>query len=470
MNQDEFRKNAHQIVDWIADYWENIENLPVKAQVEPFEIYKQLPATAPESGESFEAIMTDFQQIILKGMTHWQHPAFMAYFPANSSPPSVLAEMLTAAMGAQGMIWQTSPAVAELEQRMMEWLAGLCGLPTNWHGVIQDTASTATLCAILTARERKTDFKINTQGFDNQSFTVYCSTETHSSIDKAVRIAGLGSNNLQKIAVDDRFAMIAENLEKQIIEDLQSDKIPLCVIASIGTTSSTAIDPLREIAEICTKYGIFLHVDAAFAGSAAILPEKSWILEGLEKADSYVFNPHKWLFTNFDCTAYYVKDKDSLLKTFEILPEYLKTPLDKVVNNYRDWGVQLGRRFRALKLWFVMRSFGAEGLRSKIREHLRLAEIFRTKLEADRRFEILAPVEFNLVCFRYLPENQANTEKINIVNEQLLGKLNATGKVYLTHTKLKGIYTIRAVFGQTNVSEKQVDLLWNLLQEFCLSF
>ncbi len=467
MNQNEFRKNAHQIVDWIADYWENIESLPVKAQVEPFEIYKQLPATAPDSGESFEAIMTDFQQIIVKGMTHWQHPAFMAYFPANSSAPSVLAEMLTAAMGAQGMIWQTSPAVAELEQRMMEWLADLCGLPKDWHGVIQDTASTATLCAILTARERKTNFKINTQGFENQSFTLYCSTETHSSIDKAVRIAGLGSDNLQKIAVDDRFAMIAENLEKRIIEDLQNDKTPLCVIASIGTTSSTAVDPLREIAEICTKYGIWLHVDAAFAGSAAILPEKRWILEGLEHADSYVFNPHKWLFTNFDCTAYYVKDKGILLKTFEILPEYLKTPLDKVVNNYRDWGVQLGRRFRSLKLWFVMRSFGAEGLRSKIREHLRLADIFKAKLAADKRFEILAPVEFNLVCFRYLPENEDNTEKINLANEQLLAKLNATGKVYLTHTKLKGIYTIRAVFGQTNVSEKQVELLWNLLQEFC---
>lgn len=468
MNKDEFRKNAHQIVDWIADYWENIEDLPVKSQVEPFEIYKQLPATAPESGESFEAIMTDFQQIILKGMTHWQHPAFMAYFPANSSAPSVLAEMLTAAMGAQGMIWQTSPAVAELEQRMMEWLADLCHLPPDWHGVIQDTASTATLCAILTARERKTHFTINTQGFENQSFTVYCSTETHSSIDKAVRIAGLGSNHLQKIAVDDRFAMIPANLEKRIIEDLQNGKTPLCVVASIGTTSSTAVDPLREIAEICTKYGIWLHVDAAFSGSAAILPEKRWILEGLEKADSYVFNPHKWLFTNFDCTAYYVKDKESLLKTFEILPEYLKTPLDKIVNNYRDWGVQLGRRFRSLKLWFVMRSFGAEGLRSKIREHLRLADIFKQKLEADKRFEILAPVEFNLVCFRYLPENQTDTEKINLANEQLLGKLNATGKVYLTHTKLKGIYTIRAVFGQTNVSEKQVELLWNLLNEFCV--
>jgi aromatic-L-amino-acid decarboxylase len=466
MNSTEFRRYGHQLIDWLSDYYENIEQLPVKSPVKPREIIEKLAKTPPIEGEDFESIFQDFQTQILPGITHWQHPSFFAYFPANSSFPSILAELLTAGMGAQCMIWETSPAAAELEEQMMEWLKQMMDLPKEWAGVIQDTASTATLCAILTAREKFSDFKINTQGIDNQNFTIYCSSQTHSSIDKAVKIAGLGSQNLRKIAVDAEFAMLPEALVTQIEADLGAGKRPLCVVAAIGTTSSTAIDPLRKIGEICQKYGLFLHVDAAYAGTATILPEKRWIIDGLELADSYVFNPHKWMFTNFDCTAYFVKDKEALIRTFEILPEYLKTKNDSQVNNYRDWGVQLGRRFRALKLWFVIREFGLSGLQAKIRQHLSLAQAFKTKIDTHPEFELLAPVVFNLICFRYKPLNINDLEKINQLNTVLLDKINQSGLAYLTHTKLNEMYTLRLVIGQTNVEAKHIDAVWDLILKY----
>jgi len=464
MQISEFRQHAHQLVDWMADYLTNLEQYPVRSTVQPGDIIGQLPASPPATGEAFADIFRDFQQVIMPGMTHWQHPAFYAYFPANSSPPSVLAEMLTATLGAQCMIWQTSPAAAELEERMMHWLAQLCGLPAAWHGVIQDTASTATLCALLTARERWTNHRINEWGFGTEKFAIYGSTETHSSLEKAVKIAGFGRQALRKIAVDQAFALRPDELAAAIQRDIAAGIHPLCVVATVGTTSSTAADPLRAIGAICQQYGAWFHVDAAYGGSAAVLPECRPLFDGLELADSYVFNPHKWMLTNFDCSAYFVRDKAALLRTFEIMPEYLKTATDEQVNNYRDWGVPLGRRFRALKLWFVLRSYGADGIQAHIRRHNRLARYFEQALLADGRFEILAPVNLNLVCFRYAPGHLAEAE-LEVANAQLMERINHSGQAFLSHTRLRGKYTIRAAFGQPTVEQSHVDQLLGLLRE-----
>jgi aromatic-L-amino-acid decarboxylase len=468
MNSKEFRQNAHQIVDWMADYLENIEKYPVKSLVKPKEIFDSLPTNPPSKGEEFSVIFQDFEQKILKGITHWQHPSFHAYFPANSSFPSILAEMLTATLGAQCMIWDTSPAAAELEELMMEWLKEMLALPSSWAGSIQDTASTSTLCAILTAREKITDFTINEKGFsENDKLVVYCSTETHSSVEKAAKIAGIGKRNVRKISVDAAFALKPDELEKSILLDIQNGLKPTIVVAAIGTTSSTAIDPVRKIGEICQKYTIWLHVDAAYAGTASVLPElRDKLNDGLELADSYVFNPHKWMMTNFDCTVYYVKSKELLIRTFEILPEYLKTKVGNQVNNYRDWGVQLGRRFRALKLWFVIRTYGVEGIQTKIRKDIEFAQKFKDELLAWGNAEILAPISLNLVCFRVKPSNLSwSEEKLNTFNQQVMENINYGGKAYLTHTKLNGKYVIRVVFGQTNVNETHVYNLLSLLKE-----
>jgi len=466
MQVNEFRTYAHQFVDWMADYIENIEQYPVKSQVNPRQIFNQLPDNPPETGESMADIMDDFRQVILPGITHWQSPNFFAYFPANSSYPSVLAEMLTATLGTQCMIWETSPAAAELEEKMMNWLIKMLGLPDHLEGVIQDTASTATLAAILTAREKYSNYRINQSGFTgNSRLKVYCSSETHSSIEKAVKIAGFGRKNLVKIEVDSEFKMQADQLAEKIKKDIDEGNKPVCVVATMGTTSTTAIDPLREIGEVCKKYDIWLHVDAAYAGTALILPEYRWMLEGIENADSFVFNPHKWMFTNFDCSAYFVKDKKALIKTFEILPEYLKTRSRGGVNDYRDWGIPLGRRFRALKLWFVIRSFGISGLQEKIRYHVSLAQKLHKIIENDTSFEIMAPVPLNTVCFRYRPQQIKNREEINRLNEILLTQINKTGKLYLTHTKLHGNYVIRMVTAQTNVQESHILRAWDIIKK-----
>jgi len=465
---DEFQKQAHEIVDWMADYYRNIESYPVRSQVEPGEIERQLPAAAPEEGQPFEEIFADFEKIIMPGMTHWQSPSWFAYFPANSSFPSVLAEMLTATLAAQCMIWQTSPSATELEGRVMEWLREMLGLPDGFHGVIQDTASTSTLVAVLTARERALGFAGNEHGVaqaaSGRVLTAYCSAETHSSIEKAIRIAGIGSANLRKIPVDDAYALEPEALERAIETDSAAGHLPVCVIATLGTTGSTALDPIREMGAICRRHGIWLHIDAALAGSALILPQLRGINEGVELADSFTFNPHKWLMTNFDCSAYYVRDREALLRTFEIHPEYLRTSEGKLVNNYRDWGIQLGRRFRALKLWFVIRSYGVEGLRRTIASHIQMAASLAERIESDPEFELLAPVPLNTVCFRYRPAGVTDQETLNLVNERLLEQINATGKVFLTHTRLGEAYTIRFVVGQTRVEQRHVDAGWELIR------
>jgi aromatic-L-amino-acid decarboxylase len=466
MENTEFRRQAHLIVDWIADYLADPSKYPVKSQVKPGDIYSSLPDFPPEKGESMDVIFHDFNKLIIPGITHWQNPNFHAYFPANSSYPSVLAEMLTAALGTQCMKWDTSPAAAELEECMVNWMKKICGIPENFQGVIQDGASSATLVAILTAREKYSDFAINDQGFNSHDFRVYCSIEAHSSVDKAVKIAGIGKNNLIKIAVDKEFRLMPEKLIEAIEKDIKNGKKPLCVIAALGTTSSTAIDPLKRLSEICEKYQIWLHVDAAYAGSALILPEFQWMIEGIENIDSIVFNPHKWLFTNFDCSLYYVKDLPSLLNTFSILPEYLRTSNQGKVNDYSDWGIPLGRRFRALKLWFVIRSFGISGLQEKIRHHLKLANEFNSWILDDGRFEIMAPLILNLICFRYNP-GKMNDDSLNKLNEEILCKINNSGKIYLSHTKLNGKYTIRIVIGQTYLERKHLTKAWSTILE-CL--
>ncbi len=464
ITNNEFRKQAHAFVDWMADYLENIENFPVKSQVSPGEILERLDKNPPMKGESMDHIFNDFKRDILPGITHWQSPNFFGYFPANASYPSVLAEMLTATLGAQCMVWETSPAATELEERVLNWLKEMTGLPAHFHGVIQDTASTSTLVALLTAREKVTGFSVNDHGFDGNKFRVYCSEETHSSIEKAAKIAGFGRENLVKIPVDDQYRMDAGKLEQAIKHDLGLGMIPVCVVATLGTTGSTAIDPLVEIAEISAKYGVWLHVDAAFAGTALLLDEYRWMIEGIEMVDSFVFNPHKWMFTNFDCSAYFVRDRDTLINTFSINPEYLKTKTAGMVNDYRDWGIQLGRRFRALKLWFVIRNFGVSGLQERIRKHIALAKELETLINQRNDFEILAPRTLNLVCFRFKPQGLTE-EELNRINEKLMHDLNTSGEIFLTHTKLNGKFTLRMVTGNTYLEKIHVEKAWQLIQE-----
>ena len=462
MNSEDFRKHAHELVDWMADYFENVEDYPVLPDIQPGDIFKQLPTEAPTSAESFDDIFKDFKDIIMPGITHWESPNFMAYFPANKSKASVLAEMLMSTLGSQCMIWLTSPAAAELEESVMNWVRDMLGLPKTFTGVIQDTASTATLCAILTARERATQFSVNEKGFEQQKFTVYASAEIHSSIEKAVKITGIGAAQFRPIRVDENFAMLADQLEKTIEEDISQGFIPLCVVSAIGTTSTTAIDPIAAISKICLEYKIWHHVDAAYSGTALVLPEMRWMSEGVETADSFVFNPHKWMFTNFDCTAYYVKDPVSLVNTFTITPDYLKTSVDHEVKNYRDWGIPLGRRFRALKLWFVIREMGVEGIQNTLRKHITLGKWLATEVIKHPDFELMAPVPLNTVCFRFTkgPEDQ-----LDQLNEQIMNNINKSGKLFFTQTKLYDQFTLRLCFGNTNLEAYHVENAWQLIQD-----
>jgi len=450
----------------MAMYLENVGNYPVKSGVKPGEIFNKIPSSPPEGPEPFENFMRDLDEIIMPGITHWQSPDFFAYFPANSSPPSILAEMITATLGAQCMNWETSPAAAELEEKMMIWLKEMTGLPSSLEGVIQDSASSATLAAIITAREKATRFEVNNEGAGSAGrLRVYCSEQAHSSVDKAVKICGIGKNNLVKIAVRDDFSMDAASLQKAIEDDREKGFVPCCVVATIGTTGTTAIDPLRAIGEICSKNDIWLHVDAAMAGTALILPEFQWMINGKEYIDSFLFNPHKWMFTNFDCTAFFIKDAASLIRTFEILPEYLKTRTRGIVNDYRDWGIPLGRRFRALKLWSVIRSYGTEGLQKKIRDHIDFAAKLKKLILEEPGFEILAPVVINVVCFRFCPAGRDEKE-LNLLNEKLNHLLNDSGRIYLSHTMINGKYALRMVTGQTNVTFSHVEKAWELIRKY----
>ncbi|WP_420565400.1 pyridoxal phosphate-dependent decarboxylase family protein [Thalassobaculum sp.] len=466
MTPEEFRRHAHSMVDWMADFLEGVEQYPVRAQTRPGEIAARLPDGPPDQGEAMETIFADFQRDVLPGVTHWQHPRFFAYFPANSSPPSVLAEMLTATLGAQCMLWQTSPAATEMETKVLDWLRQMVGMPEGFTGVIQDSASSAILAAILTAREKATGWGVNAEGLKaHPPMAVYTSEQTHSATEKNVKIAGLGLTGFRKIPVDEAFRLRVDALEAAIEADIAAGIHPACVVASVGGTGVGAVDPLRAIGGLCGRHDIFLHVDAAWAGSALVCPEHRWMFDGIELADSVVFNPHKWLLTNFDCSAHYVKDPDALIRTFSILPEFLKSREADAVIDYRDWGVPLGRRFRALKLWFVIRSYGVEGLRAIIREHVRLGRLFAEWVEADPDFEIMAPPVLSLINFRYHPRGVDDAAALDRLNEALLHRINDDGRIYLTQNRVNGRYVIRMSIGQTRTEQRHVEEGWAVIRE-----
>jgi len=464
MTPDEFRRHGHAVVDWIADYYARIESYPVLSRARPGQIRASLPASPPVRGESFDAILGDIEKLIVPGITHWQSPNFFAFFCANASGPAILGDLLSSGLGVQGMLWATSPACTELETHVLDWLVGMLALPERFlststgGGVIQDTASSASLCALLAARERATNFASNRRGCDGK-LVAYTSTQTHSSIEKDIRIAGLGLDNLRLIEVDENFAMRPDTLAQQIAADRRAGLTPCFVCATIGTTSSNAIDPLPEIGRICRENNIWFHVDAAMSGTAALCPEFRHTHAGVEFADSYVFNPHKWMFTNFDCSCFYVADRKALIQTLSILPEYLRNQATEsgAVIDYRDWQVPLGRRFRALKLWFVIRHYGIEGLQHHVRRHVELAQQFASWVKADSRFELAAPVPLNLVCFRHKGGDE--------VNQGLMDRLNRSGDLYLTHTKLANRTTLRLCVGQTNTEGRHVERAWKRIQE-----
>ena len=462
MTIDEFKNNAYKVIDWIADYYKNVDSFPVLSQAAPGDIRSKLPDHPPEDGETFEAVLADMNEKILPGITHWQSPNFFAFFPCNSSGPAILGDMLSTGLGVQGMLWATSPACTELETHVLDWLVDMLDLPEKFKstgtggGVIQDTASSATLCALVAAREKASNGKINETGFDG-TLRVYTSSQAHSSIEKAVKIAGIGRHNLRSIAVDNEFAMRPSELRRAIEQDITDGLTPAFVCATVGTTSSTALDPLTEIGSICSEFGIWLHVDAAMAGSAAICPEYRFIQEGLEHAQSYCFNPHKFLLTNFDCSCFYVSDKDALIDSLSITPEYLKTKASESnsVFDYRDWQIPLGRRFRSLKLWIVIRHYGIKGMQAHIRQHIESAKALTEEINKDDRFELMAPTVINLVCFRYKGSDK--------FNEALVQRLNNSGKLYLIHTKLNNKYTIRFSIGQTKTTWDHVIKAWGLI-------
>lgn len=465
MTPEEFRRHGYEVINWIADYLQNVETLPVLSQVQPGEIHNALPPTPPQQGEPFDAMLRDIDKIILPGITHWQSPNFFAYFPSNSSGPAILGDLISSGLGVQGMIWLTSPACTELETHVLDWLTEMLGLPEKFKssqaggGVIQDTASSSALCALLAGRERATNYHCVEMGNDGR-LVAYASTQAHSSIEKACMVAGIGRKNLHLIEVDENFAMRPESLRSRIQTDRQAGLIPCFVAATVGTTSSNAIDPLPAIGKICQEENIWFHVDAAMSGTAAICPEFRYAQQGLEYADSYCFNPHKWMFTNFDCDCFFVANRAALIQTLSILPEYLRNKASETgaVFDYRDWHVQLGRRFRSLKLWFVIRHYGVEGLQHHIRYHIALAQKFAQWVQASKNFELAAPAPFNLVCFRHTGGDE--------INQQLLDKLNSSGKLYLTHTRLNNLMTLRMCIGQTYTEERHVIQAWQLIEQY----
>ncbi|MFC1707492.1 pyridoxal-dependent decarboxylase [Planctomycetota bacterium] len=463
MTPAEFRRRGHQAVDWVADYMERVESLPVLSRVQPGDIRAKLPESAPEHGEPLEAVLQDLDEIILPGITHWQSPNFFAFFPANASGPAILGDLFSAGLGVQGMLWTTSPACTELETHVLDWLVEILGLPRSFRssgaggGVIQDSASSATLCALLAARELASNRTSNQSGCD-RSLTVYASSEAHSSIEKAVQITGVGKDQLRSIAVDDASAMLPHDLERQIKDDEQAGYRPCFAVATVGTTSSNAMDPIRAIGEVCRRHGVWLHVDAAMSGTAALCPEFRHYQDGLELASSYCFNPHKWMFTNFDCDCFFVADRAALIRALSIAPIYLQNRATEsgAVIDYRDWQISLGRRFRALKLWIVIRHYGVKGLRYHVRRHVALAQELAAWIEADDRFELVAPAPLNLVCFRHMDGDG--------MNQRLLDTLNATGSLYLTHTRRHERFVLRMCVGQTWTEARHVRAAWELIR------
>jgi aromatic-L-amino-acid decarboxylase len=470
MTPEQFRQHGHEVVDWIADYWTRIGSFPVRSQVSPGDVRAALPASPPEQGEPVSAVLADLERVVLPGVTHWQHPGFFGYFPANTSGPSVLGDLVSAGLGVQGMSWVTSPAATELEQHVLDWFAGLLGLPGTFlststgGGVIQDSSSGANLVALLAALHRASKGATVRHGVDPDRALVYVSAETHSSMEKAVRIAGLGSDAVRIVEVDGDLAMRPASLKARLERDVARGFTPVLVCATVGTTSTTAVDPLAELGPICREAGVWLHVDAAYAGVSGVVPELRDLQAGVEWADSYTTDAHKWLLTGFDATLFWVADRASLTGALSILPEYLRNAATEAgaVVDYRDWQIELGRRFRALKLWFVLRWYGAEGLREHIRADVALAQQFAARVDADDRFDVVTRHPFSLVC---LKPRWADGVDADVATMTLLERLNDGGEVFLTHTTVGGQPVLRVAIGAPATTQEHVDRLWALLGE-----
>jgi len=473
MSKEEFRRFGHELIDWVAEYLEHVEDLPVLAQIEPGDLKAQLPAVPPEKGEAMEKIIADVDRLIVPALTHWNHPSFFAYFATSTSAPGIFGELLSAAFDNKAMLWRTSPASTELEEVTLDWLRQMMGLDAGMTGIIYDTASVSSMHAIAAAREG-VELRIREEGMSGRKdlplLRVYVSEQSHSSIEKGVITLGLGQRGLRKIPTDSDFRMDSKALAAAIEEDKQNGILPFCVVATVGTTSTSSIDPVPEIVPICERHMMWLHVDAAYAGSAAVVPELRHILKGCERADSLAVNPHKWLFTPFDLSVLYCRHMDLLRRAFSLVPEYLRTPEQEQVRSGSDYGVQLGRRFRALKLWMIIRYFGREGLAARIREHCRLAKLFASWVDADPDWELMAPLPLALVCFRACPRMNAADEatrnaRLNVLNEAIMHGVNATGKALLSHTKLNDKLTLRLSIGNIRTTEKHVRQVWELLNE-----
>jgi aromatic-L-amino-acid decarboxylase len=474
MSAEEFRRHGHALIDWISDYFEGIEARPVLAQVKPRELIAQLPTAPPATGEAMDAILADVDRLIVPALTHWNHPSFFAYFATSTSAPGIFGELLSAAFDVKALLWRTAPAAAELEEVALSWLRQMLDLPESFAGVIYDTASVSSLHAIAAARENL-NLDIREQGLSGRAdlplLRVYASEQSHSSIDKAVIALGLGQRSLRKIPSDANFRMDTSALARAIEEDRRDGLLPFCVVATVGTTSTTSIDPVGRIADICAEHDLWLHVDAAYAGSAGIVPElRPLVLDGCERADSLTLNPHKWLFTPFDLSVLYCRRIEVLHRAFSLVPEYLRTPAAETagVRNGADYGVQLGRRFRSLKLWMILRYFGHEGLAARIREHCRLAQLFASWVADSPDWELLAPVPLSVVCFRARTSQEGETDdaraaRLDALNEQLMHAANATGALFISHTRLHDKFTLRLAVGNIRTTEEHVRHAWQLL-------
>ncbi len=467
MPTSEFRKYGHELIDWIADYLEGIKDYPVLPSIKAGEIKSKLPLEPPQKGGSIDAVFSDIEKIIMPGITHWNHPDFMAYFNSTSSGPGILAELLCAGLNVNGMAWHTCPSATELEETMIEWYKKIFNLPKNFWGIIYDTASTSSMHAIAAAREQLSHLKLREKGMTGRNdiprLRIYSSEQAHFSIDKSVVALGFGLEGIRKIPVDEKFRMIPEKLKHAITEDRENGWLPCCVAATVGTTSTTSVDNVDEIGTICNEEGIWLHVDAAYAGTAAILPEMQWIFKGIEKADSLVINPHKWMFTPIDLSLFLTKKPDMLKRAFSLSADYL-TVEKEGTTNFMNYGIPLGRRFRSLKPWFIIRYFGVEGLQDRIREHIHLAKEFAGWIESHPDFERMAPTDFGVVCFRAVPKNVNDEYELNAFNEKLLDKINKSGKLLLSHTKLNGKYVIRISISGIRTSEQNVKYAQQLIE------
>lgn len=467
LNADQFKISGSKLISWISEYLNEIEKYPPLSQVKPGDILKRIPEKPPHKGEEIEKILNDIDKILIDGISHWNHPGFMAYFNSTSSGPGILAELLSAAFNANGMLWKTSPAFTELEKAMMNWFRQMVGLPENYWGIIYDTASTSSMHAIASAREQL-NLNIREKGMSGRTdlpkLRLYCSEQAHSSIEKGAVTLGIGLDGVKKISVNEKYEMNAEKLEEAIKSDISNGIKPFCVVATVGTTSTTSIDPVRKISEVCKKYNLWLHIDAAYAGVTAMIPEMKWIADAWNEADSIVINPHKWMFTPMDLSIYFTRKPEILKRAFSLVPEYLKTQVDDEVENLMDYGIQLGRRFRSLKLWFIIRYFGVEGLAERIKYHIELAQELANRVDEEKEFERMAPVPYSTVCFRYNPGNKSE-EELNRLNEKLLEDINASGKIFLSHTKLNGKFILRLTIGSIRHERRHIVEAWELIKK-----